>query len=112
MPRAAEPATPAAEIAAARASGEGPLSAELAAFAQSGLSVVIAACGLDGHPVAGRAAHHGQPYVPPASERLRPTFSLTYGPRKGCDTPEPYVYTDARWVRWVAALLHEARRGS
>lgn len=59
MPRAARPAAPADDlIAAEKSRGEpsrGKLTAELAAFCQSGISIVLGSRGADGRPVAGRA---------------------------------------------------------
>lgn len=59
MPRAAKPSSPSQEL-AARASWSGPtlangaLTADLAEFCQSGVSVVIASVGPGGRPIVGR----------------------------------------------------------
>jgi hypothetical protein len=55
MARASKPHTPEAELAIRRAHGGpgGALTPELKAFCQSGVSVIVAACGPGGVPVAG-----------------------------------------------------------
>lgn len=59
MPRAQQPSTPADDLAAIRSRqatvSAGILTADLVAFCQSGISVVVASRGTDGDPIAGLA---------------------------------------------------------